>query len=822
MGVCPVPKRKRKTDYSNPGSFKATPPQGRYEICNGGTTSVITGPGQVVTQTVCCPQPGPPGPTGCALSWVGEWASGTQYYKEGGDPCTTSIVSRNGTTYICTSTHTSAAADEPGVGASWDPKWDIFGESNRMRWVGDWTDSYDYKKNDVVRNSFDGNAYVCSTDHTSSAGDEPGVGSWWAQNWDRMTDSSIQGMPPEAKDFLTSLQDSILDWMDTATVGDWLQALAVGAGIIYAGVKINDMMSSDGTGDGEADSRYTGTPGYNGTYTAPNLQQVVISLMTYAGYTGSEYSVVLLPTTPVEFTVNGSTSIRTILNNLALAYQFDICASGGFIIFVPKYGTSIRTLTPADLGHLKDSDTLTGAAPYVAKRNQGIDLPRSVTMSYYSAALDHNVFTQMSTLDTFLDGQDVKVDVPFTMTDAEAKRITETALVNAHMEQQQYTFTTDYNNIDLDVGDVITIPLDSGGTTNVRIIQILETDDGLLEFTVTRADNASYSYTASPAAPVTPPEQTTNNVSSVGYSQTLFIEVPPLNDAETLPRVMAAIHGYGDANWPGAVLYRSTDGGATYNAVVTSYRTPTIGMVSSAISAPTDYHIWDTTTSISVTLKQGSLANSTDLAVQNGANWCMIGEEVIGFVNATLTGPNTYTLSRLLRGRQGSETKCTGHVSNELFVMLDDQLTVIPIDYADINKTVKYKTVTIGSDISKSTADDVKPFGLNMRPWRVAQPDAVKQVNGDWLITFKERPRYNNSLRDYTEITHDSDWAGFAIAIMDNANVVKRTLTTVNNYWTYTVADQTTDFGSAQTTLKASIIQMSSAVGGGYPHVIDR
>lgn len=821
MGVCPVPPRKRKTDYSNPGSFKATPPTPKYEICAGGTTGVITGPGQVVTQTQCCPQPGPPGPEGCALKWVGEWASGTQYYKESGTPCSTSIVSRGGTTYICTSTHTASASDEPGVGASWDPKWDIFGESNRMRWVGDWTDSYDYKKNDVVRQSADGNAYVCSTDHTSSGGDEPGFGSWWAQNWDKMTDSSIAGLPPAQKDFLTSLQDSVLDWMDTATVGDWITALATGAGIIYAGVAINDMMNADPMGDGQADSRYYGTPGYNGAFTAPTLQQVVTSLMTYAGYSPGWYDVSMLPNKPIHFTVNGTISVRTLLNNLALAYQFDIVPSGGTVKFIPKYQGVTRVLTVADLGHTS-SDSLSGPAHYTAKRAQGIDLPRSASMNYYSSSLDHNVFTQVSTIETFADGQDVKVDVPFMMDDAEAKRVTETALTNAHIEQQQYTFTTDYNNMDLEPGDIINIPLDNGATANVRIIQMNEVEDGILEFTAVLADYNNISYVASPTPATTPPAQTTNNVSSVGYSQTLFIEVPPLNDAETLPRVMAAIHGYGEPGWPGAVLYRSVDGGATYNTVLTSFRTPTIGMAAIATPAPQDYHVWDTTTTISVTLKQGTLSNSTDLAVQNGTNWCMVGEEVIGFVNATLTGANTYTLSRLLRGRVGTEVKCTIHQANELFVMLDDQLTIIPVDYADINKTVKYKTVTVGSDISKATAFDVRPFGLNMRPWAVAQPNAVKQGNGDWYITWIERPRYNNSLRDYTEITHDSDWSGFAVAILDAGSAVKRTFTTVDKFLTYTVAQQTADFGAPQANLKASIIQMSSVVGGGYPNVINR
>lgn len=692
-----------------------------------------------------------------------------------------------------------------------------------MVWKGDWTDSFDYKKNHVVRNTFTGNAYVCSTDHTSSGADEPGFGASWNTNWDVMTDVTVNALPPEQKDFLTSLKDSVFDWIDNATVGDWLTALAVGAGIIWAGSAISDMMSADGKTNGSgqsADKRYNGSAGYNGSFTSPNLQTVVASLMEYGGYSAAQYDVTQLPTKEVHFTVASTMAIRDVLANLATVYQFDIVPSGDKVKFIPKTLSSVRTLTSADLGHVRAESAFTSSTPYTAKRYQGIDLPRSVTLNYYSEALDHNIFTQVSTLETFDSGQDVKIEVPFTLSDEEAKRITESSLVNAHIEQQEYTFTTDYYNIDLEPGDIITIPLDSGTNTNVRITRIRETDDGLLEFTVVRADFASSSYVSSPVTVPAPADQI-NAPTTIGYSQALFIEVPPLSDSETSPRIMTIVHGYGAAGWPGAALYRSVDGGSTYSMVTTSNKTPTFGMVSAVTAAPSNYHVWDTTTTISVTLKQGTLLSSSDIAVQNGTNWCMIGEEVIGFVNATLTGPNTYILSRLLRGRQGTEVKCGQHVTNELFVILDDQLTTINLDQSDVGKTVKYKAVTFGSDLSITDSVDVQPFGLNMRPWRVAQPKLKKETNGDWTISWIERPRYNNGMRDYTEISHDPDWGGYAIAILDNTDTVKRQITTVGTSYTYTVAMQQTDFGSAQTTLKASIIQMSQSAGGGYPAPIN-
>lgn len=696
-----------------------------------------------------------------------------------------------------------------------------------LTWKGDWSDSFAYKKNDVVRNVFDDNPYVALSNHTSQGTNEPGAGELWTTYWDCITYGTGTGsgsVTPEQKTFLEDLKDSVFDWMDKATIGDWLTALAIGAGVIWAGSKIMDMMTDDGSDNGSgqsADSRYNGTPGYNGAFTAPSLQAVVSSLMTFGGYTAGQFDVTLLPAKEVHFTIGSTMTVRDVLANLSTVYQFDIVPSGAMVKFIPKYLASVRTLTAEDMGHQRAESTMVGTANYTAKRYQGIDLPRSVTLNYYSSALDHNVFTQVSTLETYVSGQDIKLEVPFTLDDAEAKRITETALVNAHIEQQQYTFVTDYYNIDLEPGDIITIPLDSGVSTAVRIIQMNETDDGLLEFTVVRSDFATSAYTASPVIPTQTPAQTTNTVASIGYSQSLFLEVPPLNDTETSPRMLVAVHGYGAEGWPGASLYRSTDSGTTYSLVTTSNKSPTFGMVATTIAAPTDFNVWDTTTTISVQLKQGTLSNSTDIAVQNGANWCMIGEEVVAFVNATLTGDKTYTLSRLLRGRLGTEVKCATHVNNELFVVLDNQLTQINLDQADVGKLVKYKTVTMGSDISKVAADDVQPFGLNMRPYRVAQPKLTKETNGDWTVTWLERPRYNNGLRDYTEIDHDADWGGYAIAFMDGASVVKKSLTTVSTKYTYTVAQQVTDFGSAQSTMKASIIQMSKVSGGGYPYVIN-
>jgi len=52
------------------------------------------------------------------IAWQGSWVTSTAYAES-------DAVENDGTSYICTSAHTSGATTEPGVGASWTSVWDI-------------------------------------------------------------------------------------------------------------------------------------------------------------------------------------------------------------------------------------------------------------------------------------------------------------------------------------------------------------------------------------------------------------------------------------------------------------------------------------------------------------------------------------------------------------------------------------------------------------------------------------------------------------------------------------------------------------------------
>ena len=65
---------------------------------------------------------GATGATGTTYSWEGAWSVSSVAYD------LNDTVQNDGSGYVCTSAHTSGATTEPGVGASWADKWDLFVE----------------------------------------------------------------------------------------------------------------------------------------------------------------------------------------------------------------------------------------------------------------------------------------------------------------------------------------------------------------------------------------------------------------------------------------------------------------------------------------------------------------------------------------------------------------------------------------------------------------------------------------------------------------------------------------------------------------------
>jgi hypothetical protein len=648
----------------------------------------------------------------------------------------------------------------------------------------------------------------------------------WMNYWALMLEDTTGALDGENKTFFDKLKDGVFDWVKKAGPGDWLKAALIGAGVIYAGSKIIDSFTDDGSGAEDQDSRYNGTPSYTGAYTPPSIRSVAGSLCEAAGI--EHYDVSLLPTdVPCQFSLSAVTTARNILDQMSKTFQFDMVDSSGTLKFVPRNTSTVATLVANDLGYGTSNGETRPSVTF--KRLQSIDIPKSVSLTYVAEDIDYNNFTQKTENPTYVEGNDITLQVPFMLGHEYAKKITDQILIGASFERQEYSFTTSYaKGIKLEPGDVVQIP-----DGYVRITRIAEQDEGIVEITGVDAgavgdpqpvyDGATLvGYTAStfigtgqdPQLPVAP----INPAPEIGQTGVLFIDPPVQNSADRQPRAYALIHGYGRAGWPGAQLFRSIDNGQSYTLVGSANKESTWGLVS--VATPSHAHqVWDDDTQITVMLKTGKLVSKTDAAVLAGENRCMVGQEMIAFGTATLIGTNTYRLSHLLRGRNGTEWAIAEHEANELFALLDDATFVVEVPASDRGKTFLYKTVTYGSDLTKVDGSELQVIGENTIPWTPVKVEH-EMIVSDWHFSWVARPRYQNVLIDYYEVQNDYDFGGYYVAIYDGA-VIKRTIEAFDTKAVYTEAQMIEDFGSVQLNLKYGVCQVSNQFGGGRQVIVN-
>lgn len=840
-GTCPTPRQKSVITYSDTVPTKDTkdvdPPTPTTTKCNAdqSTTTVVAprpnGTNTTVSSYVCVPgiqgPVGPQGPQGVA--GVGIPAGGTAGQV---------LAKIDGTDY-----NVQWVDDQTG-GAG----------SGTLNYAGRWAAGTVYQPDDVVNH--ENSSFVCVSNHTADNINKPDL-TILAQENKGLLDGFFNTVgnflgdifgkedepAPTASEYWVLLSKGeqekrgllggVFDWIKDIKnweVSDYLLAAVGAVGIYKAGQEIVDLFDIDPISTPEYNAKFTGAVGYIGPFTPPTLPNVISSAITKAGI--SNYDVSLLPSREVHLTIRDVGEWRNLFEVLSRAYQFDIVstfATNRRLKFLPRTNAPIRTITREEIGFIEGTS---GAAPYVGKRLQGSDLPKSVSISYFSNGYSQRYLTQTSHMRTYPQGKDVTITLPITLSDQEAKDLADLILMNAHIERSSFSFVTDLNHMDIEAGDVVDV--ENIGT--VRIMKVSTgSEDGTVEFVgvdaglnITPVEIYSgptlIGYTASiNSASGEPPvlPDVDDSVQPIVLAGGLPLDLPPLNDSDRTPRMHLAVHNFGHSADMNVSIYQSKDGGTTYNKIGVTNKKSTWGKVSTALPAPSNFRFIDTVNTITVQLKSGTLSSCTDLEFYNNKNRCMLGLELINFRDVTDLGSGTYQLSHLLRGRQGTDVYVDDHENNEMFVLVDDSLFEVPMDLVDRNITYKYKFVNDGYDISNVTARDFAPNFRNYYPWAISNLTVIKDHDTEIIAArWLRRWKWDTDIVDGRSSLPDDDIGGYKVLVLDpitddliNEYVVS------GNAWEYTGAQQIADFGSVQDEVNIRIVAISKWVGPGHPAV---
>ncbi len=536
-----------------------------------------------------------------------------------------------------------------------------------------------------------------------------------------------------------------------------------------------------------------------------SLGQIVADLLKKVGYDNTMYDTSRLTDIVSGFVITNRQSVRSCLEQLATAYFFDCVESDGLLKFIKRGKVSSTTI---DFSELVVQDSSSDALTIT--RTQELELPRQVDVIYLNRIADYQAGTQSSQRQTVKAVDYATVNLPIVLSDQEAKVVADVTLYNAWVGRVNYQFTVPPKYALLEPTDVITVSKD-GAAYLMRVNSTKLVRNGVQEITAVAEDVSSYDF-YNPAGTGTPNLQVPASVSATRLE---LLDLPAFpTDAATDAYLRYGVVGLGEG-WAGSAVYRSDDGGANFALMQTLTAQATIGAVLNIIPAGTIYG-WDKSTTIDVLLTFGQLQSVTDIAVLNGANVYVIGEEIIQFQTATLLDTNKYRLSNLLRGRFGTDWALASHAAGERFVLLTNAVARELMASSGWGIGKKFKPVTIGSTLGATNSQDFTYFAKALKPYAPVHIVGSRNTAGDLTINWKRRTRIGGDWRDGVDVPLSEESERYELEIMQGATL-KRTITGLTSPTTiYTAAQQIADFGSAQNSVSVRVYQLSAAVGRGY------
>lgn len=162
------------------------------------------------------------------------------------------------------------------------------------------------------------------------------------------------------------------------------------------------------------------------------------------------------------------------------------------------------------------------------------------------------------------------------------------------------------------------------------------------------------------------------------------------------------------------------------------------------------------------------------------------------------------------------------HFVGERFVLLQVAGMLRPqLALGDLNVDRQYKASSFGEPVGASVARTFRCTGAALKPIAPCHFVAFRHqpATNDWLLKWTRRARVAANWLPSIDVPLDEASEEYSVDILNTASgAVVRTLSTVTSPTaTYTAADQSTDFGSVQTTIRARVYQLSAAVGRGFP-----
>jgi len=300
--------------------------------------------------------------------------------------------------------------------------------------------------------------------------------------------------------------------------------------------------------------------------------------------------------------------------------------------------------------------------------------------------------------------RDERIELPAVLPAAKAKLLVEEAYARRWRRGDRLKLRLPPSRMDLRPGGVIQLPQ----STRAWVIRSLSIER------LAVAVEAEAASVATPPLPAAPGRATTEPDVPVGRTELALFELPALGEAPDAS-AKAYLAGSNGGLWkPVAVEVAA---GAALLETMPIVRRATMGLAETVLDARAP-QVLDEISTVVVALGNSTqnLFNADDDALMAGANLAILGDEVLQFGRADQIGAGVFRMSRLLRGRRGTEWAALNHIAGDQFCMIDSAaMRVVELPASGVGATLTATAHGIG-DVAPLPMIETLVTGESLRP----------------------------------------------------------------------------------------------------------
>jgi hypothetical protein len=290
---------------------------------------------------------------------------------------------------------------------------------------------------------------------------------------------------------------------------------------------------------------------------------------------------------------------------------------------------------------------------------------------------------------------------------------------------------------------------------------------------------------ASPGRPVDQPDRVH------GLTSLLLLDLPALTEElPARPRLLVAAAGV-EPGWRRADLVASFDGGASWTAAGATAPPAVLGTALEVPGAAGSALI-DERGRIEVELLNEAmwLESRSDAALADGANLALLGEELIQFGLAEPLGERRFRLSRLMRGRLGTEWAAGLHSPGEPFALIEaESLAVVEAPLGSLGGEARLLAQGLGDPEGVLAVRTVT--GEAMRPPAPVHLRAERLAGGDLALSWVRRSRAGWVWLSGSDTALGEETESYRLTLAGDG--FTRSVTLASPAFLYTAAEQAAD-----------------------------